>query len=872
MQSIMVLGELIFHKRYAVERMEKINDKITLLAYMSQGAIIVTPNNRLSRQLLNDYGQSVTEKLKTIPKPLCFSYQHFLEHWFNQIRHRVPSLDHPLLLSNHQQRHLWQQIIQKQSSYPCSDGLVNEIQDAWKRCQYWHIHIDDPAFFQTPQTRQFQQWQHLFQSKLTQQAAITAEQLASYVSSFPMQLAKHSAKIIWVCFDDYTPQQQTTQQILTNHGYQLYHYDLARAPSVSFQYPAIDQPDEYQQMITWIQSRLAAGDQRIGIVVPDIQTHGTMIQRLFDRHLSDNQFNLSLGKKLTDFPLVAHALHWLQLNQTELTNHQAHLLLSSPYLAGSQTEYVARTDLHQNGHLLREAQIPFTEFLNTYQTKIPILATALIQIESYPDHASLLTWINLFKQRLSQLGFPGEYTLDSAQYQCLQRLLNLFDDWMTYAIVTPSMSRQQAIATLSDLAKNTIFQLKQPTTPVLVLGLLEASGCHFDSIWVTGLTDQCLPQKIKLSGFIPLHIQRTHQMPHASVDKELQLAKQLIDRLLQACQTIIFSYPQLLGDLPNLPSPLIVHLPLYKALPIISPSQPLLEIFSEDYQLPLLPSEKVTGGTSLLANQAKCPFRAFSAHRLHANERQNDVSFGLDASERGKILHHMMELFWQQVGSHQQLKSMTQTVLNQLVQDVIMRAIHSVTRSKYQSFPLIAQEVEYQRLYHLIGNILDFEKQRPPFIVEKIEQSFTINLAGLDFQIRVDRLDRVIDQTGSSDSYKMVIDYKSTLPSTKPWKQTRPEAPQLLLYALLDDHIKALLLMELKSGHVCFQGLSEKETSIPCMQSLNQDETWSSYQHEWQQQLSNLAEEFKQGLCSPRPSKAETCSKCAFQNLCRITI
>ena len=136
-------------------------------------------------------------------------------------------------------------------------------------------------------------------------------------------------------------------------------------------------------------------------------------------------------------------------------------------------------------------------------------------------------------------------------------------------------------------------------------------------------------------------------------------------------------------------------------------------------------------------------------------------------------------------------------------------------------------------------------------------------MAGLDFKVRVDRLDQVEDK-------KWVIDYKSSLPPNKPWNEDRPKEPQLLLYALLDEQINALLLMQLKTGKIVCSGLSEEKQDISGITSLKKEEQWSEYRSKWQQQLTLLAEEFAQGYCPPQPASLTLCKQCDFQSLCRF--
>jgi ATP-dependent helicase/nuclease subunit B len=313
-----------------------------------------------------------------------------------------------------------------------------------------------------------------------------------------------------------------------------------------------------------------------------------------------------------------------------------------------------------------------------------------------------------------------------------------------------------------------------------------------------------------------------------------------------------------------MPSPLIVNLSEFTGIKLQSTlTTTLLVRREDDYSLPLRAFETVAGGTSLLANQAKCPFRAFTAHRLHATSEPK-LSTGPDAGERGQILHRIMELLWQQIGSQKALNILSPAELSELIEAAIHSALVPYIHNRQLSFSSLVQDVEICRLRRLITTCLDWDKQRPAFVIESLEKTYTINLAGIDFRVRIDRMDKL-----ASDK-KWVIDYKTSLPVVKPWNEDRPEAPQLLLYALLDQSINALLFIQLKAGRLTCNGLSEDALPIKGVSGLKKNERWSDHQQQWHQQLTDIAQEFGAGYCPPSPSRASTCEQCDFQNLCRI--
>ncbi|WED42162.1 PD-(D/E)XK nuclease family protein [Legionella cardiaca] len=833
-------------------------NKDELLKLMQAGAVVITPNNRLSNELLKDFLHAFPQTVQE--KPSCLPYSAFLLNSFQKFCHREALASHPILLTTQQLHHLWRQILS--SEVTVNRGLLQAVEEAWTRSHLWLLDFDHPAFAYTQQTRRFQQWVQQLTQELQRLGAITEVQLVPYLCA--QKNSFDSKTIIWACFDDYTPQQKKLQHYLSAQDCKNYHYDLSKKQNRVYHYAAQNEIDEYEQLLYWLQECLDKGKTRIGVVIPDLQAQSSILQRNLQRHISPTQFNISLGKPLAEYPLVAHALEWLYLDGKILNLHQARLLLHSPYLAYSQTELLARAEFMENNATLKETHFSQLTFIQALKSKAPKLANLLQKIVSYPEEASVETWIRHFYERLLTLGFPGERSLNSEMYQCYQRFLMLFDEFKQFALITERMNKTDALTAFKELAESIIFQAQKSSTPIQILGLLEASGCTFESLWVTGLTDQCLPKNAKLSAFIPVSLQREYLMPHADPTRELYLAEKTLTRLQNASDLTIFSYPQLSDDKPNMASPLIAEFMSFSRREQSTPLQhSKLECFSENYSLPLISEERIVGGTAILANQAKCPFRAFAAHRLHAKSSVAAAD-GPDAKERGQLIHKVMELLWGTLKTQAYLLQLNESQLNAHIENAIKVALEPIITQRSYSFSELIQEVELDRLKQLVHACLDWERQRPPFTVEAIEQAFTINLGDMDFKVRVDRLDKM------ENGQKWVIDYKTSLPQSLPWNEERPKEPQLLLYALLDDTINTLLFTQLKAGQLTPKGLSEDKLAVSGISTLKKGQSWTELRQHWQDQLNELAHEFLKGHSPPQPGSPAICQQCDYQNLCRF--
>lgn len=844
--------------------MQPLNNKNELLDLLAKGAVVITPNNRLSAALLRDYFAYC--KQSTPNKPSCIPYGTAIKLSYKQFQFQHPKKPHPILLNTQQCQHLWQKIIKMHSSINFSQGLLQAIFEAWVHCQHWFIEPQNEAFQYNIQTQQFQRLWQTFNNELQNKGCISEPQLLPYLLQQNAPL--FSKPLIWACFDEFNPQQLKLQDYLKANSQTQYHYDLQENDLIPKVLTASDNQEEYEQLISWLQLQLKSVKNRpqakpIGVVIPDLQQQSIALKRLLLNHFDSALFDISLGEAFDDFPIIAHALSWLHLDSLSLKPHQATLLLQSPYLGQAKEEFLARSQYLQDSQLLQNNNLTLKNLIQDLKNTAPKLAILLSKFKAYPAQGTPQEWVDHFQERLNTLGFPGDSGLNSENYQCHNRLKGLFDEFRQISLISSSLKTQEALDAFTYLVHNTIFQPQKSKAPIQISGLLEASGCEFHSVWLTGLTSQCLPQKTRLSAFIPPSLQRELLMPHSLPARELQFAKQTLDRLRKGSTNCVFSYPSFTGDTPNLPSPLIECFPAFElvTIPETTTSTSLIA-YEESYQVPLKSNEVIGGGTALLANQAKCPFKAFAEHRLKAKPSPQSFD-GLNPMERGQLIHRIMELLWKTLKTQKNLLALTTNALEEILTKAIQTALASISQKQDTNVHPLLQEVEYARLKRLVYSCLEWEKQRAPFEIDTLEQAYSIQLAGLEFKVRVDRLDK-------SGNKKWVIDYKSNLPVAKPWNEDRPREPQLLLYALLDEQINALVFVQLKAGQVLYSGLSEEPQEIAGINTIKKEQEWADLKVTWLNQLTFLAEEFQQGYCLPKPIDTGVCQHCDFQNLCRF--
>jgi probable DNA repair protein len=299
------------------------------------------------------------------------------------------------------------------------------------------------------------------------------------------------------------------------------------------------------------------------------------------------------------------------------------------------------------------------------------------------------------------------------------------------------------------------------------------------------------------------------------------------------------------------------------------PTHNLLEVSEELFLLPVQPEEKeyIKGGYQLIKNQSQCPFRAFALHRLNAEER-DFPEIDLDASQRGTLLHRILEVFWKKLKTSQALDNLVQSgALTKFIRDCVEE-----TLSTYRS--LFSQQnqfrvMEMNRLTQLVEEWIRIDLERPPFQVGLVEEDIELELAGLSLKLQVDRMDH------TSDGERIIIDYKTS--NSKPegkWFDPRIQEPQLPLYNLKFP-ADAVTFAWVKKGTCTFVGLENRKGLLPGMKAFSMVksegfDTWDELQTKWKTGLTNLAQQFMDGHIEVDPFHARlSCQYCHLETLCR---
>jgi ATP-dependent helicase/nuclease subunit B len=889
-----VAGQRIWHESRMVEA-------------LAGGATVVTASERLARAVQLAYADAQRRAgVQVWERPRIWSWQTFLAEQFIAcqdaalISTELPRL--PRVLSVVQSEALWEKVVRASGD---AAGLLQPAaaaqaaQTAWMLCRAYRLELEALAESGAADAGQFMAWATSFQSRCDAEdwldAARLPDQLAAWISAGHIA---PPARLLFAGFDEWTPQQQYLLQVLREAGTQVDEVSMDAVAQAGVRRVSCEDSDqELRAVAQWAGALLDHDpDTRIGIVVRDLATCRDRFTRILDQVLCPSAcvgaepvrpYNLSLGRPLAAWPVIQDALLALRAAQGRLDFTVVSQLLHSPFLRGAESEQVARARFELSLRTGAE-HIPLTRLTGLAREwgEVPELVSALESCLEWKQRQSQRElpsiWARGFAALLQVLGWPGERSCDSTEYQTVQAFRDVLGELTRLDTLLGAVDMDDALHRLTRLVMQRTFQPAATDVPVQVLGMLEAAGLQFDHLWITGLSDDVWPPSPRPDPLLPTGLQRTHDMPHASARRELEFAQRITARLLASAPDVAVSVPQRDADQELRPSPLIAHLPetTLEQLPqrailpyarFLHAAAPALETL-EDTQGPALQATAVSGGTGILKSQAACPFQAFARYRLGA-EPMEEPAAGLDPAERGSLLHEAMQRLWGGLGDHATLVAQDVATTQTLVARHVTAVLHIARAKQPEVFTARFLALEQQRLERLIVDWLDVERTRQAFEVEHREHKQAVEIGPLSFNTRIDRIDRL------ADGGRVIIDYKTGDAKPGAWSGARPDEPQLPCYAVTTtEPISAVLFGVMRPGESGYRGYAKTTGVVPGIDAFERQKNppddcrdWDELLRHWQSVLTQLAGSFAAGEAQVDPKdRNRTCGYCHLAGLCRI--
>lgn len=793
---------------------------------LSDSTTIVTANRRLARLLTHEFGaQQLNAGRKAWRSPAIHAWQDWL------VSLTGGASDQESLatrINAHQSQWLWERCLRKEVGDSASSiaNLVKSSRDTWQRLADWQVSIGELArMAQNADQRMFAAAAGRYLGILERESWIDDAGLGGLVLNL-IKAGRVSigGKHTFAGFDRQRPITSAIQNAITDAGIEVCIASPAELGD-SYALQVYDNSDaEMRAAGVWARDRIEEQPlARIAIIANGLDSNAERICRLVrdgvtpgwqygDRSLFD-AVNVSYGRRLAEFPAVAVALLLLRWLVKDLSATDVSMLLRSPLLASSGLGGRSRLEL-------RLRQLPDRKWSPSMITAalrgregnedgsewLAKLAALSKRRRELPNRASPAEWAIYIDETLRAFAWPGHGTLDSADFQLINRWRELLNEFARLDLVSPSMGLGNALARLELLAGDTIFQPESTRAIVQLMGPLEASGAQFDALWISGLTTANWPPAGSPAVLVSRRLQEKFGMPDSTPADTLRYAQTVMKRLLGSASEIVCSYCVTDDDTQQSVSDLLISL------------QPLVESVGEDRGLhaaelltlaetqsvddpvpPVTAGETIAGGASTIKRQIDDPIAAFVHGRMSAR-RIYPQAVGIPAPMRGNLIHDALCKLYMDLPTSEELAVWRADALTKRIDEAVDFAFR---RHERHTDAVLHQLLVFERdrVSGLLRQFVAIDANRGDFKVAGVEGKFEFVAGDVRLPLRFDRIDKFGDDSIA------ILDYKTGAKKQLLNRSSEVQEIQLFVYASATDAaVSALALINIDSREVAFAG------------------------------------------------------------------
>lgn len=870
-------------------------------AWMRQGGLVVASSDRAARAIQADFHRHRRgEGLTAWPAPNIFDWKTFARTAWEE-----RSIDGRLLLNPSQELAVWSQIIHSEQHLPTAltasvrrlASMAMEAHDLL--CSYAPKYLRSPSRVGWDHDAgAFSNWLADFDEQCIRNGHLSLSRLPLEITLLLEEDPSSRPPLRIAGFDRLLP---TQHRFFDAWGSWQQLHPEGHAATRAF-HSARDSQTELESCAYWCHQQLATkSDQRLLIITQDLSQRRGEIERAFLRFSDPGVaplFEFSLGIPLSQVPLARSALLLLRWLGDTLEETSLDWLFASSLATSSEEsaalQFCMRTLRRSDQQRLRW---PLEDFLNQGRiaTTVPQqwkrrMISAQRSLKETASIQRPIDWADKVPHLLETIGCPGTQSQTSVEFQALRRWQQALDTTGSLGFDGRRIAWHEFLAELEHAAEDILFAAQSSDAPIQITGPAESAGLTADALWFLGDDEESWPAVGSMHPFLPPYVQRESGMPHASHQLDWQHSWAITQRLLASASEAHFSFAMQKDEAESRHSRLIAELagpPLPMQKDLLPPPHdvPISISFADSSTIPFAGTHP-RGGAAVLSSQSQCPFKAFASARLAA-ESWDAAQAGLSAKQRGQILHAVLHSVWS--GRRPGIRSRDDLIAIKDLAAFVRTHVKAGLQSGLQpgvadQMPPIYLELEETRLVRLVTEWLDFEMTRATFVVEQTEARRSLTIAGLSLNLRLDRVDRLVD--GSS----LVIDYKTGNVDPRSWDLPRPDDLQLPLYkvfgldpiqpSLFDSYggpaSGGLVFAKVRVGDTCFAGrvADAKKTIDPELtgnSGLVRRALTGLDESEWKKYIERMAEDFIMGHAEVDPRDyPKTCENCGLQSVCRI--
>jgi len=805
-----------------------------LVDSLSNSGTVVTANRRLARVLGEEFAaEQLGAGKKAWRSPAILSRQDWLVTLTDTALSQV---DLPTRINAQQSQLLWERCLRKdlQDSELRIPNLVRLSRDTWQRLADWQVTIGEVArSAQNDDQRLFATVAGRYLAVLEHENWIDDAGLGGLVLDLITdQRVLFSGPHTFVGFDRERPIITAIQAAMLSNGVGVTNVPDA-VPSSEVALQAFENSTaELRSAGAWARQQIENNPEaRIAIIANGLDKDAEGVARCVRegatpgwQHAHRSLFdavNVSYGRRLSDYPAIAVGLALLRWLVNDLSSIDVSMLLRSPLVGTSTISGRSRLEL-------RLRQLPDRrwspsmitaelrgrddgENVSDWLTRVAAFSKRRREL---PKQATPAEWAVLLDEILRAFGWPGQGTLDSTEFQLINRWRELLNEFARLGLISSNMGPGMAIARLELMASDTVFQPESTTAVVQLMGHLEASGAAFDALWLTGVTTANWPPPGTPSALISRRLQEKSGMPDCTPANTLHYAEATLKRLLASGAAMVCSYALTEDDAEQTASGLLQPFAPTTGTVVSDPGWYAAELttradlrLAEDKVPPMTAEEKISGGAGTIQRHLNNPVAAFVQGRMGARVIYPQA-LGIPASMRGNLIHDALYKLYIDLPSSDNIRGWQGKELTERIDTAVNFAF---ARHERNVDAVLRQLMllERRRIAELLRQFIAVDGARDSFQVASVEGKFEFVAGHIRLPLRFDRIDSVGEQGIA------ILDYKTGAKKRLLNRKREVQEIQLFVYACATEApVSALALVNVDSREIAFDGAGMGYTDV----------------------------------------------------------
>lgn len=865
---------------------------------LSAGKTLLLPTARAAALIRQRYA-SLQHQTGTVAwaTPKLMSWRAWLANYFPQAFPQQPTL-----ISHEQATLLWEQVVgdEEELSKQQVTQFTRLAAEAWATAHLWQIPLKRLTAADTSlEVSAFARWQRQFKRLCAELEVIDCyaalSHLASDLDSSPPSSAAQHHQIdnpLLVGFTETPP----LFKALAPHYWQIESSGVSMPQlSLSADLLAFDEEStELESAVAWaVEQRLANPHACVAIALSNVSLMRDSLDsslKRFSYRQQDARVKKIAGDiikpdalPLAQIKIIDSVLSILNLPRA-LASDEVSKLLLDPYIGHWDEEQTARALLDRELRAyVRELTINDTYLIKLMREEkhgLVDLANRLEQCwqlrSDAPHRQYLSAWQAHFEAQLETLGWPGLAHSTTIEQRGLEAWRGALDSLVSLSPFAGQCTREHALHHLLTIIQQRTLTATPALGAIQVIDFEEVSSYQPDAVAWCGLGQYQWPASKPLNPLLPYKLQRKAGVSGSDTARDGQIAVAHFLRSYASSAVSRLSFSRRIDDVQNSPATPFDCArkdPEGLTMRLVEPCTDLkafqvekinFQQIQDEQGLPLDPSAELRNAVSFFADQAACPFRGYAIHRL-GSQAIESPQLGLDARRRGELVHLVIAALWAELASLENLQTQSATQTSALIKRIIDSEISEYRKRHYQ--PAQYWLLEQERLSELMAQWLEVESARLPFAVQGVEKKFAAQVAQFRFNIRIDRIDQLADDSLA------VIDFKTGVDSRASWEPPRIDQPQLPIYAVNfgQEKISAVAYAQLRSGECKLVDLPKARLSKPSAND-GADEDWQQQLRVWFADLHATAEQIAAGRANVDPKRgAATCRYCDQRLFCRVS-